>query len=103
MRSGAHPCLLVRGSPRIPHASFIFPLKRWKNSQSTAERSRNGKIGPMPTATNLSSTRRTVRALRKQERLTEANAALAQLALTTAAALDETRSRRTDDDTPPAL
>jgi hypothetical protein len=43
----------------------------------------------MPVATNLSSTRRTVRALRKQERVTEANAALAQLALTTAAALDE--------------
>jgi hypothetical protein len=46
----------------------------------------------MLAASNLSSTRRTVRALRKQERVTEANAALAQLVLTTAGALDDVLS-----------
>jgi hypothetical protein len=43
----------------------------------------------MSAATNLSSTRRTVRALRSQERVTEANVALATLAVTTAKALDD--------------
>lgn len=43
----------------------------------------------MPAASNLSSTRRTIKALRQSERITEANIALAQLALTTARSLDE--------------
>jgi len=43
----------------------------------------------MASASNLSSTRRTVRALRQSERLTESTVALATLALTTARALDD--------------
>jgi hypothetical protein len=43
----------------------------------------------MPTATNLSSTRRTLRALRRRGGLTDANVALATLSLSTARALDE--------------
>jgi hypothetical protein len=43
----------------------------------------------MGAATNVSATRRTLRTLRRTERLTEAHAALATLALTTARALDD--------------
>jgi hypothetical protein len=46
----------------------------------------------MTPTSNVSSTRRTVRALRAAERLTDANAGLVTLALTTAAALDDARS-----------
>jgi hypothetical protein len=43
----------------------------------------------MAAASNVSSTRRTIKALRQSERITESNIALAQLALTTARSLDE--------------
>jgi len=43
----------------------------------------------MPAATNLSATRRTLRALRRADRVTDAQAALATLALSTARALDD--------------
>jgi hypothetical protein len=47
---------------------------------------------PIAVATNLSATRRTVRALRATERLTDANSGLVTLALTTADALDDALS-----------
>lgn len=43
----------------------------------------------MPAASNLSSTRRMIKALRASERITESNIAVATLALTTAQSLDE--------------
>jgi hypothetical protein len=43
----------------------------------------------MPGVSNLTATRRTLRALRVAERVGDAEAGLAQLALTTAGALDE--------------
>jgi hypothetical protein len=43
----------------------------------------------MGAVTNVSATRRTVRALREAERLTEADAAMVQLVRTTARALDD--------------
>jgi hypothetical protein len=46
-------------------------------------------MGAMGAASNLSATRRTIRALRRHEMLTETHAALATLALTTARALDD--------------
>jgi hypothetical protein len=47
----------------------------------------------MAAATNESSTRRMVRALRRGERLTDEHAGLATLALSTARALDDARAR----------
>ena len=49
----------------------------------------NCQNGAMGTVTNLSSTRRMVRAMRQSERLTESNIALGTLAVSTARALDE--------------
>jgi hypothetical protein len=46
----------------------------------------------MPVGSNLQATRATVRALRRAERVTEADAALVRLAESTAAALDEARA-----------
>jgi hypothetical protein len=43
----------------------------------------------MAPSTNLTMTRRTIRALRRAERLTDTDAGLARLALTTAQALDD--------------
>jgi hypothetical protein len=61
----------------------------WKKRRSATERSGISDYGSMATATNVSSTRRTVRALRRVGALTDAHAAHATLALTTARALDD--------------
>src|SRR5262249_55543169 len=60
-----------------------------EKGRNRQEASGEANIGAMAAASNVSSTGRTIRALRRVEHLTEANIALATLALTTARALDD--------------
>ncbi len=86
---GTGGTFLAATTPSIPYAVIIF----FRFAQGEAGSPRNAWKAPefeaMPAASNLSSTRRTIKALRRSERITEANIALAQLALTTARSLDE--------------
>jgi hypothetical protein len=86
---GTGGAFLAATTPSIPYRSRHFLPIRSGRSRFIPERLESGRIGAIPAASNLSSTRRTIKALRRSERITEANIALAQLALTTARSLDE--------------
>jgi len=84
-----YPTFLVGNSAGHPVRSVHFLPQGSGRNGFTPKRLDGAKIEVMPTASNLSSTRRTIKALRTAERITESNIALATLALTTARALDE--------------
>jgi hypothetical protein len=67
-----HPTLFAWDARSIPDAvNVFFPIWAEKGG-SAREAAGMVKMGPMGTASNLSSTRRMIRALRRSERLTDA-------------------------------
>ena len=76
-------------TPSIPYAVFFFFLFARGEAGFARNAWKAAEFEAMPAASNLSSTRRMVKAPRQSERITETNIVLAQLALTTARSLDE--------------